>query len=69
MDQFTLFMENINRYIENPFGLLAVCTAPIIGYYLFKIYIRPLWEKKEDQQGEQQAESSREKRRQGKKKR
>lgn len=41
MDQFTRFMENINTYIEDPFGMLAVCTAPIIAYYAFKIYIRP----------------------------
>jgi hypothetical protein len=39
-------MEYINKYIENPFGMVIVCTAPIIGYYAFKIYIKPLFEKK-----------------------
>lgn len=48
MDQFTRFMENINTYIEDPFGMLAICTAPIIAYYVFKIYIRPLFGKDEE---------------------
>lgn len=47
MDQFTLFMQNINTYIESPFGMFTVCTAPIIGYFVVKIYIRPLFGKKE----------------------
>lgn len=47
MDQFTRFMEGFNTYIESPFGMFFVCTAPIIFYYAFKIYIKPLFQKKE----------------------
>ena len=52
MDQFTLFMERINTYIESPFGMFTVCTAPIMGYFVYKIYIRPLLERK-DKAGEE----------------
>ncbi len=48
MDQFTDIMEKVNAYIQNPFGMLTVCTAPIIGYFVFKKYILPQFEKKED---------------------
>ncbi len=49
MDQFTQYMESLNKYIEDPFGMLVICTAPIIGYYAFKIYIKPRFEKKESE--------------------
>ncbi len=48
MDPFTDFMEKINAYINHPFGMLTVCTAPIIIYFVFKIYIRPRFAKKSD---------------------
>ncbi len=50
MDQFTQYMEHINNYLENPFGILAVCTAPIILYYTVKIYIKPLFKGKGQQE-------------------
>ncbi len=48
MDPFTVFMGKVNAYIQNPFGMFTVCTAPIIGYFVFKTYIRPRFEKKDD---------------------
>lgn len=53
MDQFTQYMQHINTYLENPFGILAVCTAPIILYYAVKIYIAPLFKGKEHVEEEQ----------------
>lgn len=47
MDQFTRYMESFNTYIENPFGMFTVCTAPLIVYFVFKLYIKPLFQKEE----------------------
>ena len=47
MDQFTRYMESVNTYIESPFGMVTVCTAPIVVYFVFKLYIKPLFQKKE----------------------
>ncbi|WP_153306519.1 hypothetical protein [Desulfogranum japonicum] len=50
MDQLTLIMEKINLYIQDPFGMLTICTAPIIGYYAVKLYLKPRLTKKEKEQ-------------------
>ncbi len=54
MEQFTLVMEKINQYIQHPFGMLTVCTAPIVAYYAVQLFIKPALSKKDKQNQEKQ---------------